>query len=472
MQRVARRLLTVVAVTAILATAVGTVPSQPHASADTGVVQGFAIGYPNNNPAEYARLVRMGTNTLYIDVYWEADSPNADSVHPYSSTPTDQALGAEIDSAQRAGLRVALMPKVYCNGCQQGWRGFLKPDDPDAFMNSYGGMVKQLAALGQQHGVWLMFLGSEMNNLQEYSDDWRQLADGVRRVGFNGIITYQPNWDSTGGVGFWDALDVVAVSAYFPLTSTPRPGIDELKAAWHSSNVQNPDWRGQDWFGKLQHLAQSTGKKVLIGEVGYRSSETATETPWDEATQETPDQITQANAYQALLETFTGQPWWMGVIWWQWRNTDAASDNSDMSPKAKQAEELLTKWWAEGWRPTADSKTPDLGNGSAPAHGAVLAAHAPSAAPRPGTTAGASTTAGATTTQQTVGNLGTVDPRHLANGDEGPATLAAPKSASGAHHDSGSRDVLLGVALLGLLGMGGALLNLARIRMRTPRPLV
>jgi hypothetical protein len=330
-------------------------------------------------------------------------------------------------------------------------------------------MVTYYADLAQQRGVSVFFLGSEMNNLQQYGDDWRKMATAVRHV-FKGPVTYQPNWDRVDTVSFWDALDFDSVSAYFPLTTTPSPSVAQLKQAWQSSDV--PGWQGQNWLAGIQNLAKATGKSVLIGEVGYRSSTTGTAHPWEEAEQQTPDQATQANAYQALLEMFSPQPWWKGVIWWQWRGTDQNAGGSDMSPKAKQAEQMLTEWWADGWRPTPESPTPNLGagGGSAPGHvAAAVGARTPNSAARPGTTAGSTSTSGSTTTQQTAVTA-PVD-SGLVGGDSSSAALG-PRSATHAGSSSGSRDVLVGVALVGLLGMGAALVNLARIRIRTPRPLV
>src|SRR5438270_869360 len=266
-----RRLVAAAMLAAIVAALGGVSIGTRHARAADDVVKGFAF-WPDEAPGEFQRVARTGANTAYLDVYWQADSPDANSVHAPQGTTQDAVLISAIQKATAAGLRVVLMPKVACNGCAYGWRGFLNPQDPHAFMQSYGDMVTHYAMLAEQQHVWLLFLGSEMNNLEQYADDWRHLRDRVRGS-YAGLITYQPNWDHLGAVSFWDALDLVTVSAYFPLTSTPRPSVAEIKRAWRSCAVDG--WRGQDWFGKLAGLANATGKQVMIGEVGYRSSETA-----------------------------------------------------------------------------------------------------------------------------------------------------------------------------------------------------
>jgi hypothetical protein len=460
---VASRLFVVATLAGVIAATAGTSLPAPRASADSGQVQGMAID-SKNSPTEYDRLARIGTNTLYLDFYYQADSPNANSVHPNSETVPDAMLIADIQRATADGMKVVLMPKVYCKGCQYGWRGDLQPTDPHAFMQSYTQMVLHYAQLGQQYGVWLLFLGSEMNHLQQYSDDWRALAASVRGT-YHGLITYQPNWDSSAGVSFWDALDLVTVSAYYPLTATPQPSVAQLKSAWHSSSVQG--WKGKNWFADLQGLANSTGKRVLIGEVGYRSTTTAAEYPWDEWDQATVDQATQANAYQALLETFSSQPWWMGVIWWQWRGTDQDAGGPDMTPRGKQAEQLLTKWWVEGWRPEAGSTAASGGSGAGGTAGrtSVLGARTPGTQGAPATTGSTSAPA------QQPGALAAAGPA-LA-GNDGSAAIDGPRSVAQLARSSNTRTATVVVALIALLVMGALWLTLGLRRMQMPRrPLV
>jgi hypothetical protein len=415
---------------------------------------------PKTSTADYDRLARMGTNTLYLDVYYEADSPNANSVHSFSSTVDNATLVADIQKATADGLRVALMPKVWCSGCKYGWRGDLQPTDPDAFMRSYTQMVLKYAQIGQQYGVSLLFLGSEMNHLQPYADDWRMMAATVRGT-FRGLITYQPNWDQLDNVSFWDALDLVTVSAYFPLTPTPRPSVAELKQAWNSSAM--PGWQGEDWVAKLQNLAGTTGKRVLIGEVGYRSSTTAAQYPWDEWDQATPDQATQANAYQALLETFSAKPWWAGVIWWQWRGGDQDAGSTDMSPKAKQAEQLLTKWWVQGWRPGASS------NGGQPATGAAAGRGASVLAARTPGTQAAPTTAASTSTAPTQPGAQAAAGPGLAADSGSSAAIDGPRSVARLARASNERAVALVVAVLTLLAMGALWVSFGLRRLQLPR---
>jgi len=465
----------VAAVAAIICTAgaASRAPQSAHADS-TSTVQGVAVG-EGDAATSYDRLIRMGTNTLYLMVFWEADGPDATDVHKYDGTAPDATILTNIQQATARGLRVVFMPMIYCNGCDGGWRGNLNPSDPDLFMQNYTQhMLLYYAQLVRQSGVWLFSLGSEMNYLQPYADDWRQAATEVRRD-FTGLVTYQPNWDHVDRVDFWDALDIVTVSAYFPLTSKPSPSVDDLKRAWRSSNV--PGWKGQNWVGVLQRIVDQTGKRLLISEVGYRSTTVGAEYPYDEANPtQTSDQLTQANAYQALLETFSAQPWFMGVIWWEWRGDDSGADNGDMSPRGKLAEQFLTQWWVNGWRPSPGSPTPHYdftGGGDGPGDGpgggsSVLAAQKRALSARPA--GGTTPTAGATTTTP----LTPGDPAAAAVNDGGfSAAAAGPRSVAHLASGSDSRSAPVAVALFGLFGVAFASVSVGLRRARLPgsRPL-
>ena len=61
--------------------------------------------------------------------------------------------------------------------------------------------------------------------------DWRRLIARVRQ-GFKGPLTYSANFDGYDRIPFWDALDVIGISAYFPLASGEAPpSASDLAAA-------------------------------------------------------------------------------------------------------------------------------------------------------------------------------------------------------------------------------------------------
>ena len=295
------------------------------------------------------RLHSDGLNTVSLYVWWEVDSPTASSVHPYSDTVADTELSAEMAADQAAGLRVMVVPILYCAGCEGGDRSVLHPADVPAFFASYGAFVDHYATLAQAGGASTLFVGSEMSSLEGRLTPnlWRSLISRARSV-FHGQIGYEENWDVLGNAPFLDSVDLIGVSAYFPLDGSASPSLAQLLADWHSSSM--PGWRGRDWVGQVAALAARFHKPVVFGEVGYMSGDYAGAHPYLDY-YANPNPGLQANLYQALLETFQGYGWWAGAVWWDYQVTPDALAVNGRTFADKPAETLLQLWYAQGLRP-------------------------------------------------------------------------------------------------------------------------
>lgn len=70
-------------------------------------------------------------------------------------------------------------------------------------------------------------------------------------------------------VKFWDALDFIAVSAYYPLSDHINPTVDEVKEAWIPI------------METLQETSIKYDKKVIFAEIGYASFDRAPIAPND-----------------------------------------------------------------------------------------------------------------------------------------------------------------------------------------------
>jgi glycosyl hydrolase family 113 len=294
---------------------------------------------------DLSRIRDAGVDHVSIDVWWDFDLPNATLVHPGTRTLSDRDLGDAIAAAHRAGAKVILTPKLWCVPClAQGftWRGRLSPGDVGAFFVSYRSMINHYAELARDHGVDIFFIGSEMSLVQYATDEWRRVAREAR-ARFAGRLAYEVNWDVMHDVAFWDGVDIVGVSAYFPLSDAERPSVQELKTGWRGSRTAA--FRGHEWFDRLARLATATGKPLLFGEAGYMSSTYAGRAPYDPNQAYKPDHKVQANAYQALLETFGPQPWWLGVVWWEWSFAYGGERDLTYTPRGKPAEEVLRRFY-------------------------------------------------------------------------------------------------------------------------------
>ncbi|MHB8671050.1 MAG: glycoside hydrolase family 113 [Acidimicrobiales bacterium] len=351
------RLIAVVLGATLAAQALAVAPAGARPDGTEGRVAGMAVTPSDlDQPVidgELGHIRSIGINSVTVDVWWDVDGATQSHLSPGSLTAPDSQLISTIDRARANGLGVILVPKLWCPTCyplSPTWVGKLQPRDRAEFFREYRGFILRYAALAQAHGVWLYAIGHEMNSLQGEAGQFRALAHAVRQR-FHGKLIYGMDWSSLAGFGdqitFWDAVDVIGVSAYFPLSGESNPSVAQLEAGWHASAA--PKWLGHRWFDALAALAQGTGRPVLFVEVGYVSTTHAAQDPGDPNRVYQTSQQSQLNAYQALLATFEEQPWWLGVVWWDWDL--GSSDAATYTPRGKLAEQLITRWYRDALRP-------------------------------------------------------------------------------------------------------------------------
>jgi hypothetical protein len=137
--------------------------------------------------------------------------------------------------------------------------------------------------------------------------DWRRLIARVRER-FRGPLTYSANFDGYRRIPFWDALDVIGISAYFPLSPGPSPTDTDLAAAWDA--ILDP----------LQAFARDKNRRMVFTEIGYPALATAPVRPWEE-NDGAADVWLQARLYEAALRATAKRPFLVGSFFWLWEGT-------------------------------------------------------------------------------------------------------------------------------------------------------
>ena len=415
-----------------------------------GKVAGMAIPNvdPQSSAAEVGRLRSDGINTISLFVWWWADNQSSNSVHPCSATnqgcdqtESDSALELQMAAARQVGMKVILVPIFYCGGCEGGWRGTMQPSDVNAFFQSYRAFIDHYAQLAQANGVSTLFIGSEMTSLESQTAQWRQVISEARGY-FSGQVGYEENWDVIGHAQFVSAVDLIGISAYFPLDDSPSPNLGQIVGDW--TNSQASATAGRNWVGAVTHLATSTGKPILFGEVGYMSGDYAARQPFLNFQGNANWQL-QSDLYQSVLESFETKSWWAGAVWWEWFLTSDAPNDDDRSPRGKTAEVLLQRWYAQGWRPTAPDQPVALAPGSHEA--SALAARS---AATGGTPAGGHAVTGGRAPTATAGAPSTLAPGSRIAAQGAPAAAGPTGAASGGpagRRASHTRTILLLAAI-------------------------
>lgn len=269
-------------------------------------------------------------------------------------TMTPEAIRQTIRDAHAAGLRVTLTPHIWIgmHGSRGDWRGEVRmksETDWRSWFDAYTEFILFFARMAQEENVELFSVGSEMHAAtQERPEDWRRLISKVRAT-YQGPCTYSANWaDEMYHVAFWDQLEYIGISAYFPIGE----GTLEQCLA-----------RAAQARTKVAELATKHNKPVLFLEAGFRSVRGAGDRPhaWrDDATPEV-DFERQRLGYETLFRTFRDQPWFHGFYWWQWFADPEYRPQppTDFQFRDKPAETVLRHYFAQP-NPRAPNAKKDL----------------------------------------------------------------------------------------------------------------
>ena len=189
---------------------------------------------------------------------------------------------------------------------------------------------------------------------------------------YDGTIVYGANWGEFESMDWWDAVDVIGIDAYFPLSDGDTPSEAEIVRAWHDR-----------WMRRIEAVQARSGKPVLFPEIGYSSRSRALVDPWFAAG--TPySAADQERALGALFSAFADKPWFRGVYLWQW-NADpgfGGFGDRDHTPQDKPAEALFAqRWWASCARVSGSNRLTQPA--VAPASPPPAPGPAPTAAPKP-----------------------------------------------------------------------------------------
>lgn len=242
--------------------------------------------------------------------------------------------------AKAQGFRVMLKPQVWL---LNGWVGNvdLEGEAWQTWQHTYREYILQMAVLADSLEVDLFCVGTEYDILAEkYPKYWRSLIQSVKNH-YTGPITYATNWDNYTKIPFWDALDFIGVDAYFPLSSSISPSLKELYEAWQPIKRQ------------LHRFSAQQQRPILFTEWGYLTVEQCAHETWvleKELDQRKVNTQAQANAYEALLQTFQNEKWWAGGFVWKWYpnrlgNNGEGAFEKDYTPQGKPAADVLKKYW-------------------------------------------------------------------------------------------------------------------------------
>lgn len=289
-----------------------------------------------------AEAAKVSANWAAVLTTWYQANATANAIEPHPQrTPTDAAVTEAVRDFRRRGIKVILKPHV--EGADNTWRGQIKPDNPDAWFESYTAFILKYAQMAQLLGAEMLCIGTELKLVTGAENRQRWLAViAAIRANYASPLTYAANaayaTDEYSTVSSWDQLDLIGLDCYFPLTSHPCPSLGQLVAAWRK-NADNTDI-----VKAIEKIHRVYNKPVIFTEIGYRSLSGANIKPWDHQRTGTYDPVEQQNCIEAAYRVWSEQSAWLrGFFWWNWPFAIPA-DNTDYTVRGKPAADILRAW--------------------------------------------------------------------------------------------------------------------------------
>ena len=226
---------------------------------DLGYVAGMTWGWtgvrgtwsgPDAQRSMDLMVERLGVNWTAITLSALQDTPQSTQIQFRDRpTVTDDEVRWAIRQAKARGLKVCLKPVVNVrNGTWRAHINFFDIDVPpepkwSEWFASYTEFIVHHARIAAEEGAEMLCIGCEMVQTDRREAEWRALIAEVRAV-YDGLVTYNCDKYQEDHVGWWDAVDVISSSGYYPLD----------------------DWENQ--LDRIEPVVAASGKPFFFMEAG------------------------------------------------------------------------------------------------------------------------------------------------------------------------------------------------------------
>jgi len=302
--------------------------------------EGYNIdnGYMSRKAAQsLARLANIGTNAITIIPYSYMRNPKQPSPLPLmnrAQTENDESVIYTSYIAKQLGMKTLLKPQIWIRGSWPGDIEMANEKNWGQFFNYYKNWILHYALLAEIHDIDLFCIGVEFEKATlSHEQEWVQLFKRIRGI-YSGALTYSANWGTqVEQVNFWEELDYIGLSCYYPLTKSANANKKELKEGFEQT------------MNKLKKIQQKFNKPILLTEIGFR----AIERPWQDPHQE-PDgrpinSMHQKLCYETVFESLENQDWCEGIFWWKWPSHLEYDYPEGFTPLRQPAEKVIQDWF-------------------------------------------------------------------------------------------------------------------------------
>lgn len=286
-----------------------------------------------NEAADFSmtEMAKLGVNWTAIALSALQDHPQATEIrYKEEPTVTDAEVVWAIEKAHRLGLKVCLKPVVNCaNGVWRAHINFFDRDVPcepkwSDWFSSYSEFILHYASIAQETGCEMFCVGCEMVQTDRRESEWRELIRQVRTI-YTGVVTYNCDKYQETNITWWDAVDVISSSGYYPIN------------AW------------DERVATLEAFAERHDKPFFFMEAGCPSREGSAMLPNNWGLEGATRMEEQDNYYRVMFEAIGEKPWFHGFMLWDWPAQlyaeDDATSNDDYCMYGKPAAKTIEDFY-------------------------------------------------------------------------------------------------------------------------------
>ncbi len=260
------------------------------------------------------KMMKENTNANFVILVPNGlqDTPQSEAIcYTSEATVTDDELKSMIAYAQSLGLRVALKPTANCkNGTWRAHINFFDEDVPcepkwHNWFDSYMEFQNHYAKIAQETGCEMHIAGCEMVMSERRDTEWRQVIAEIRKE-FHGLVSYNTDKYQEHNVRWWDCVDVISSSGYYPIL----------------------DWERQ--LDRIEPVIEKFQKPFFFAEAGCMSVEGSKNVPNDWMVRGAVDLEGQADWYKAMFEACKKREWVSGFALWSWTHKLYSSKQANL----------------------------------------------------------------------------------------------------------------------------------------------
>lgn len=274
---------------------------------------------------------RTGADFVILVPNAVQDTPQSERIDFTSdATMGDGELTEFIRKAHGMGLRTALKPTVNCrNGTWRAHINFFDKDVPcepkwGNWFKSYTDFQLHFAEIAQKEGCEMFLPGCEMVQSERQEDEWRRLIEDIRGV-YGGPVSYNTDKYQEDNVKWWDAVDIISSSGYYPIG----------------------DWERQ--LDRIEMTVKKFGRPFFFAECGCMSVSGASLVPNDWSVTGDVNLEEQADWYRAMFTACKKREWVKGFSIWDWSGRQyplrSAAKHKGYEIYGKPAEKVVAEFY-------------------------------------------------------------------------------------------------------------------------------